>query len=159
MVAFDQAWVRRKGKEWIRHGGKALCEVCGAQDDCAQRVTEPVACGLYVPVISFKDATGLCGAFNTFRRGAGWGNRLKLGQTVALWNLAAGERVGTARVDGIHIADLGDLLGRLAAMNHLMKASDERTAPERLHRILRQLYGSTYAAASEKFTVVELVRL
>lgn len=44
-------------------------------------------------------------------------------------------------------------------MNHLMKGTDEATAPERLHRVLRQLYGNAYAAAEVMFTVVEMRRI
>lgn len=156
---FDQAWVRRKGKVWVRHGQLPLCEVCAARQDCSARADTPTQCASFVPVLSFKDESGLEGEFNTFRRGRGWANRLLLGQVVGLFALTSGRIIGRAVVDGLHVSALGDLLDRLAASNHLMKGSEAASAVERLHRVLRALYGVNHAAFDAVFTVVEVRRV
>jgi len=169
-AAFDQALVRRAGNVWRRQGGLPLCDVCGVKAGCQlhtglatlgevqrARVTIP-ECGTFVPVVGFTDPRGLDGEFNTFRRGQGWAKRAVIGGRVGLYDLAAGAMVGFARVEGIHVGVLGELLQERGAANHLMKTVPEERAPEELHRVLRRAYGTTYAAASETFCVIEMRR-
>jgi hypothetical protein len=167
-VPYDQAHVRRDGSVWRRLGGLTLCEVCGVQHRCdltqaletlaGQKTARVVIgqCAGFLPVLSFQDFTGLEGRFNTFRRGQGWANRVTPSGRVALFDLTGRALLGVARIEGVHVGPLGELLGEHAAMNHLMKARPEQEAPELLHRVLRRLYGNTYAAASEMFSVLSL---
>jgi hypothetical protein len=167
-VPYDQAQVRRSDNVWRRQGGLTLCEVCGVQHRCdltqaldvmAHQKSARVLigqCAGYLPVISFKDSTGLTGSFNTFRRGSGWANRVVLGGRVGIFDLTGRAMLGTARVEGVHTGSLGELLTAHAAMNHLMKPWPEAETPELLHRVLRRLYGNSYAAASEPFSVISL---
>ena len=168
---FDQMLVRRSGRVWRRQGGLPLCEVCGQHEGCdlraalstlgaARRATVMVSeCGAFMPVVGFQDTTGLDREeFNTFRRGRGWANRVFAGCRVALCDIGAGRLIGTAVVTDVHVAPLGELLGQHAATNHLMLAVEEARAPEELHRVLRRLYGTTYAAASQEFSVIALRR-
>jgi hypothetical protein len=167
-VPYDQTHVRRSDTVWRRLGGMTLCEVCGVQHDCdLTQALDTLAyqksarvligqCAGFLPVMSFKDRTGLTGSFNTFRRGSGWANRVVLGGRVGLFDLTGKELLGTARVENVHTGPLGDLLEDHAAMNHLMKVWPEHQAPELLHRVLRRLYGNSYAAASEPYSVISL---
>jgi len=169
-TAFDQALVRRTDKTWVRQSGLPLCDVCGVRDSCrlrsalatlgqVQRARVMIPeCGTYVPVIGFTDPTGTDGEFNTFRRGLGWARRLVIGQRVGLYDLKADRMVGYARVEAIVSGVLGDLLLSHSAFNHLMKALPVDDAPEALQRVLRKAYGTTYAAPSETFSVIECRR-
>lgn len=163
---YDQAHVRRDGQAYRRLGGSSLCEVCGVQATCTLKdalttlarhkaaENNIVRCGGYMPVISFQDPTGIYGTFNTFRRGRGWANRVMPDQRVALFDLAGKALLGTAVIEMVEAAPLGEMLERFAAMNHLMKVREEHEAPELLHRVLKRLYGNTYAAASEVYSVI-----
>jgi hypothetical protein len=163
---YDQAYVRRDGAKWKRLAGLPLCEVCGVQSTCtltqalntlagqkAARV-QVGECAGFMPVISFQDPTGIFGRFNTFRRGRGWANRVVQGQRVALFDMAGRGLLGTAEVEIVEHAPLGELLEAHAPMNHLMKSKPEHEASALLHRVLKRLYGNTYAAASETFSVI-----
>lgn len=165
---YDQALVRREGFGWKRIGGQTLCEVCGAQHRCdLTRALTTLAqhkgatagisqCDAYLPVISFQDCAGIEGSFNTFRRGKGWANRVAPGQRVALFDLAGKALLGTAMVDVVDSGPLGEMLDIHAPMNHLMKVRQPHEAPLLLLRVLRRLYGNTYAAASAPFSVIGL---
>ncbi len=168
MARFDQQLVRRDGNSWKRQGGLSLCEVCGLQEACslpsAMRVMGSTkranivvqGCGEYVPVLGFQDRTGLYGFFNTFRRGMGWARRVTEGGQVGLYDMTADVLLGYAVVSSVHIAPLGTLLTAHASANHLMRHLPEREAPELLHKILVRLYGKTYAALDQEFSVVYL---
>lgn len=165
---YDQALVRRDGQVWKRHGQRPLCEVCGIQHNCAlkqaltvlakQRNAEAVIpkCGVYMPVISFQDRTGIDGHFNTFRRGRGWSNRLLFGQRVAVFDLFGKALLGTATVGVLEVGPLDEMLAAHAASNHLMKAQPGREAPALLHQVLRRLYGNNYAGLDMTYSVIGL---
>lgn len=167
---FDQALVRRAATVWRRQGGLSLCDVCGARTECQLRTALDnlgetrkakivvAECGTYVPVIGFQNRTGLENRFNTFRRGQGWARRTVVGGRVGLFDLSAGEMIGFARVEAAHVGVLGDLLASKSATNHLMKMVEPAAAPDELQKVLRRAYGTTYAAPTETFCVIELRR-
>lgn len=169
MAAFDQALVRRVGKVWRRLGGQPLCEVCASHSFCELRqalmsigasrsakvtVSE---CGSYIPVISFQDMTGIEGVFNTFRRGAGWGRRVQVGDRVAIYDLTSNGLCGIAKVSGVYVGPLADMLSRHAAGNHLMKGKPSGEVEPLLAMIIRRLYGKNYGALDQEFSVIEFV--
>lgn len=165
---YDQTHVRRDGLVWKRIGGQSLCGVCGALPDCnlsqalrtlggQKNATVLVErCGGYLPVVSFQDCTGLEGRFNTFRRGRGWANRVVLSGRVGIFDLAGKTMIGTARVERVESGPLGEMLAAYASMNHLMKAWPVQQTPALLHKVLRRLYGNTYASESAEFSVIEM---
>jgi hypothetical protein len=169
-TAYDQALVRRAGDVWHRQSGLPLCDVCGAKDNCqlrsglatlgkVQRAKVMIStCGTFVPVMGFQDAVGLEGEFNTFRKGLGWARRTQPGLRVGLYDLKGETMIGFARVEAIIEGALGDLLRSHGAFNHLMKAVPAGDAPEALHKALRRAYGTTYAAATVEFCVIEMRR-
>jgi hypothetical protein len=170
MAAFDQALVRRNGRVWIRQGNLPLCDVCGNKDACrlrsalgalgkAQRAKVMIPeCGAFMPVIGFTETRGLEDGFNTFRRGLGWARRVMVGQRVGLYDLKADQMFGQAVVENVISGPLEELLSIHASRNHLMKGLPEEVTSEALHRLLRRLYGTTYAGLAETFTVLELRR-
>lgn len=115
-------------------------------------------CGSFVPVISFKDRTGLDQRFNTFRKGRGWANRVILDQCVGLYDTTANEMLGFAQVVSIHVGPLAGLLVH-APQNHLMKHLPPPETSSALHKILAQLYGRTYAGLDRDFCVIVMERL
>lgn len=164
---FDQALVRRTGRGWKRQGGLPLCGVCGLQNTCQVpgsflalaealgATAQVVECRSYRPVIGFADRAGLQGVrFNTFRRGKGWFNRAPAGTVVGLYDLAADDLFAVARVIEAHAAPLGDLLPVHAHENHLMLARAPGDPVAKLAAELVKLYGRTYAALDQEYSVL-----
>lgn len=165
--AYDQRWIRREGDVYRSAASTvSLCGVCGSHDRCNIRralsysldtwgVTAPVQkCGVFVPVISFRDDTGLTRTFNTFRRGTASHRRMPVGTQVRLYAMDAQAFVGKGRVVESHVGKLGGLLDDHAALNHILRDGDHADASVRLHKILVVLYGKNYAALSEDFSVI-----
>jgi len=169
-TAYDQALVRRTGDVWIRQGGLPLCDVCGVKDACqlrsglatlgrARRARVMIPeCGTFVPVIGFTDPTGTEGEFNTFRKGLGWARRVTVGGRIGLYDLKGDVMIGFARVVAIDSGALGSLLRSHGAFNHLMKTVPVDEVPAQLEKVLRRAYGTTYAALTAEFCVIEMRR-
>ena len=167
MRLYDQRWIS-SGEGRFTSGSKnvKLCEVCGDNQTCnilaslghqAEKFLVNVqvsACGLYAPVLSFRDGTGLSGTFNTFRRGQAWHARVEIGRRVRMFSLEMEEFLGSGVVKEKFLGSLSDLLPRHAAMNHLMKGDLTDDAPDRLMKVLQVLYGKNFASADTIFSVL-----
>lgn len=159
MADYDQRWIRRHGNGFRSASGKhAICGACGDAPRCALPRVQS-ACDVFLPVVSFTDGAGLyVGTFNTFRRGPGWHRRLAVGARVRLFVTSVEEFVGEARVAETHLGPLGPLLGRHAAMNHLLIEANHADADVRLLKILIRLYGRNYTQPNAPFSVIYLER-
>jgi len=164
---YDQRWIKKEGAVFRSAASTVgLCSVCGDAERCnikralefasnAWAVTAPVqSCGVFMPVISFRDDTGVQATFNTFRRGTAWARRAPVGTTVRLYALDIEEFVGTGKVVECHQGALGALLDDHAAFNHLLRDGNYPDAPARLQKILVALYGKNYAAPDKDFSVI-----
>lgn len=167
LAPFDQRFVRRD-EDTFRTTSTAhpLCESCGDEPRCVIRngmrfqsqaygvEASVLGCGVYVPVLTFKDDTGIDRTFNTFRRGAGWYRRVAIGTKVRMFSNAIEDFVADGVVVERYLGPLGTLLGNHASMNHLMRDGMYEDADIRLHKILVGLYGKGYAALDEEYSVV-----
>ena len=163
---YDQRYVRHTPEGFIAHGPDVLCDTCGARDRCsilsgltfmgnAYGVKAPVQlCGVYVPVLSFADRTGLDKVFNTFRRGAGCYRRLPVGTKVRLFANDIDDFVGEGTVIERQLGALGSLLETHAGMNHLMRDGNHSDAEARLQNVLIKLYGKNYSMPTAEYSVV-----
>jgi hypothetical protein len=164
---FDQRFIRNGDEGYVSVSSNVpICSVCGLNGECDTLagltytkhargiIARVITCQQYVPVISFKELIGTEGHFNTFRRGMGWARRIASDKRVRLFDLSESAPSREAVVTQVVSGPLGSLLPLHAKYNHLMLGSDPYTATERLSRVLVRLYGKTYAALDQIFTVI-----
>lgn len=167
LAPFDQRFVRRDEDTYrTTSAAHPLCKSCGDEPRCNirrgmlfQSATYGVeaavtGCGVYMPVLTFKDSEGISGTFNTFRRGPGWYRRVKEGAKVRMFAHDVDDFVADGVVVERHVGVLGSLLERHASMNHLLKAGNYPDSDARLMKILQSLYGKNYASPDEEYSVV-----
>jgi hypothetical protein len=167
LAPYDQRFVRRL-EDRFRTASSAvsLCSVCGDAPRChikrgmdfqsASWAVESTvsACGVFMPVLTFKDDTGLSRTFNTFRRGPGWYRRVNKGTRVRFYATYIDDFVGEGQVVEQFRGPLGHMLEQHAAMNHLMRDLNAPDASAQLQRILIALYGRNYAAPDAEYSVI-----
>lgn len=148
-----------------------LCDHCGRGATCLTRVLSaefqddhgvaaPIKrCGEFLPVLGFRPPfLGLEYRFNTFRLGAGWMKRLKVGGTVVLGDGRNGNRLGLARVESFDAGPLKDILRAHASRNHMM-LEESAGHVAKLAKVLRSHYGPHLLSADKPATVIYLERI
>ena len=103
---------------------------------------------------------GFEGFFNTFRLGAFYLDRLKIGETVALYDNKAKLIFGHAVVESVYAGKLSEMLVAHAALNHTQLSNLGLVEPpEALKTVIKKLYGPHIATDSKRTTVIYLRRL
>lgn len=170
--------VRFTGQRWTilseadQKKALSLCDYCALQDSCltTRRMDELLAefglvaniseCPVYQPVVPFrKPLLGLDGDFNTFRLGAAWARRVKVGAPVALYDAADEVVFGTAEVTAVTVGPFQDVAPRHARFNHMMLDKSADLAPELLWKVMVNSYGSTFMTRERPCSVIYLRRI
>lgn len=163
MFSIETAAEQRRDDRLCFHCGIGF-EACKIQSQVATRnlqlgIEAPVKrCGDFRPVLGFRPPfLGLESRFNTFRLGAGWGNRLIEGRLVVLADGRNGDHLGVARVESFEVGPLRDMLRRHATTNHMMlEESDDHV--RKLAGVLRSHYGPHLLSPDKPATVIFLER-
>lgn len=155
---YDQRFVRRDAAGFLIYSrNHSLCMACGNKPRCSIKeaaMSIVTRCKWFQPVVSFSTTIGINGVFNTFRRGVGIYNRLNVGDIVRLYATDICEFVGEVQVEEKFTDLLLNLLGRHAAMNHILRDGNYPDADMRLHKILVTLYGRSYASVDSAYSVI-----
>lgn len=138
--------------------GEKLCEYCAAFSFCEYE-KKAVACAKFIPPLLFTNPVGLEGAFSTLRLGMAWNDRLAIAKVVSLYNPKAEELIGFARVTDVIAGNLGDLIEVTAHTNHTFLGSDIADKPTALRRVIRNHYGSNFAADDRNATAIYCERI
>jgi hypothetical protein len=168
---YDQRWISLGSDGYqSKTPAVSLCSVCGIANGCVPRkalallrtkgvITHVDRCHPYVPVISFKDETGLSEpTWNTFRRGTAWSRRAPVGTPIRCWVTDAETLFTSGHVIESVTGQLGVLLERHAAMNHALIAGNYADASQRLGKTLIRLYGKNYASPESVYSVIYVQR-
>lgn len=154
----------------VLSSAEPLCGYCGA-DAC--KIKEAIAaalrggtadapvmrCRAFVPVISFSVLDGVnLEAWNTIRIGTAWSRRLAPGSKIAVMDLKLGRIVREMRVERVVTGTIGSLCDGHGFMNHaaLAKGWPGSVAGEQMRRVLRNAYGSRFAAPDKDATAIYL---
>ena len=114
-------------------------------------------CQLMVPPIAFIDPSGTEAKFNTIRLGGAWAGRLSIGQTVGLVRAKDSEVYGFARVIGVDVCDLDEVIGDHAHRNHTVLHLPREQARSAIAKTLPKIYGA-YITPDAVFSVIYLER-
>lgn len=136
----------------------SVCEFCAIQEQCSVGAGRPLVCNDTVPALSFTDETGLSHLANTFRVGAAWMSRLRVGDTIGLYNTKAAQVFGYASVLFVEAGPIGRILKAHAHANHLMLDRPRENAARDLCDWLRRNYGPRIIHPSAKLTAIYLLR-
>lgn len=127
---------------------------------------EAMSCNLFLPALGFSVLKGLdLETWNTFRLGGAWAKRLSPGEDVAVIDTKNNRFVGMARVESVYLGDLDTLLAQHASANHAIiheythEGLRLEDAGDRLMRILKNAYGSTYTHGERTATVIYLRKI
>lgn len=138
--------------------GETICEYCAAVPFCKLPKTA-VYCSSYIPPLLFTNPVGLEGAFSTLRLGMAWFNRLAIAKVVSLYNPKTEELIGLARVTDVIGGNLSDLIDITATTNHSLLGLDAPDKAARLTKIIRNHYGSNFAAPDRNATAIYCERI
>ncbi|MBV6635048.1 MAG: hypothetical protein KI788_03965 [Mameliella sp.] len=140
-----------------------LCETCGRIPCPVKAPLEGIAyvtvgaCGRYIPSIGFSVLDGLdLPAWNTVRVGAAWPKRLAPGDFVCIVDTRSNSIVRHMQVDRMVTDMLGRIIEHHAADNHAILAKQPEDPAAELRRILRNAYGTNFAAPTRKGTALYL---
>lgn len=145
------------GPKAIRDGDN-LCYYCSAAPFCT-RIKTAKECDKFIPTISFTNPVGLEGSFTTLRLGMAWNARLKIAKVIGLYDKAKDTPVGLAKVTDIVSGPLGHLIELTAENNHSLIGSDIKDKAAALRRIIRNHYGSNFAADDRTATAIYCERI
>ena len=178
MVDMNLRRVRFKGTRWTILSDSDqkkilnLCPFCTLQPTCliTRRLDQLLdefglvanisECPTYRPHLTFrKPHLGLDGVFNTFRLGAAWARRVKVGGIVTLIDAQTEEEIGVAEVTEIHCAPFEEVAAKHAWKNHMLLEASLSMAPELLYRVMVNYYGSTFMKKDRPTSVIYLRRL
>lgn len=144
---------------------KILCNHCGRGECRLERAArsrftrtkdKSNACSEFIPVLRFRDLTGLdLFSFNTFRGGIAWCDRVKIGSIVALQDSATKKILSYAVVQRLTTADRELAEQLYGADNHLM--AGQKFDLERFRKLRRR--NSRYSESSVVVTVLWLQRV
>jgi len=121
-------------------------------------------CEIYQPVLTFRlkksHLAGFDTAFNTFRLGSTWYNRLSVGTICALYDSIGKKMFGKAVVNETHHGDMEEMCYDHAYKNHLFLDDDQETASNRMIGAMQAAYGHIMEKRSDQTcTVVYLDRI
>lgn len=150
---------------------KSLCAYCGRKR-CSIRASirkmssEEIvpsirACGEFVPVLAFSILKGLnLDAWNTIRVGQAWAKRLEPGMNVAIADMLNRKIVRHMTVVETYTDTIDRLCSDHAINNHAILADGltHGEAPGMMRQILRNAYGSNFAAPDRTGTVIYLAK-
>jgi len=170
----DMRWIKLKAFIGGEPGeaytsSRLLCDYCGHMGQCDKEQTtrrqfdtqKVRQCGTFLPVLSFADITGTEDDFSTYRVGKAWGERVRIGQSIALFDLGTQEIYGYAIVIAMFIGNRDELLFKHAKTNHLLKAKNYSNASEAgfyFEKLLRRLMGNMIFDNNRFATVLYLRR-
>lgn len=154
-----------------------LCDNC-ATDKCrfrnyASRTMPEVdmrilSCQMFTPAFNFSIVKGFDQPlWNTIRIGSAWEKRLVPGDRIAAIDTQGDKpkTIGLFRVASIHVSTLEDLVANHARFNHAILAEleegkiESRDVQERMMRILKNAYGSNFAAPDRQATAVYMDKI
>jgi len=142
---------------------RGLCDYCG-RFPCSLRgvmdkgtISTVHACEIFIPVLSFSVLDGLDQPiWNTIRIGAAWPKRMGEGQTVAIADTVNKRIVKRMSVKGMSTAPLAEICERHAKYNHAILHRQPEDPVTEMMRIMRNAYGSNFAAAGRNATAIYL---
>lgn len=165
----DNGWTLRSPKE---DRTSNLCFYCTLEETCEvaekmRRITAKHSqiiavtdCLVYRPAIMFRrPLIGLENAFNTFRLGAAFARRVKIGMKVALWDAQGDNEIGVAEVIEVTTGRYSEIAGQHARYNHTQLDLPPEDAPENLFKVMQRSYGTTYCTPDRVVSVLYLRRL
>ena len=162
VLPLDTGWIYKR-----RVGD--LCERCGDIFKCnssSDRATKEFGvemvvseCGIFKPILVFRDRTGLSGEFNTMRLGKAWFHRLYAGKVISMWDKK--EWLGDAEVIEIERGDKQLMMEQHSNLNHMLidQALDSKDAADKMPKILRTAYGNLIYIHNDILTVIYLKAL
>ena len=114
----------------------------------------------YVPPITFRDPVGLDDAFNTFRLGKAWGDRVVVGSVMGLANIE-GAVFGYAKVTDVKVLTKKSACRNHAYANHafLNRGISKAKAGREMEDLLPKLYGPLFVRNNTHITVIYMKRL
>ena len=121
-------------------------------------------CDIYQPILTFRVTKamegGFSGAFNTFRLGATWYNRVSKGTVCGLYDTGKKEMFGKAVVTNKYNGDMEEMCGDHAYKNHLFLGVDKEAAAVRMEVAMKKAYGHIIDHRSSSIcTVIDLHRI
>ena len=115
-----------------------------------------------MPILWFREpAEGLSGAFSTFRLGAAWIKRLKVGDIVGIALTGSKKKLNYAEVTKLDSGRYKDMIRDHAHTNHIIQARgvSKLDAPKELDNIVRRFYGPNLLSDPEKTCCVIHMRV
>lgn len=143
-----------------------LCEKCAINKKCStlkalnrrKNIIAPVKqCKTFVPYIVFSVLDGLDEPmFNTMRPYTAWARRLRLGDTVMLYDSLNDQVIGERTVNQIEQGDKQVMLNDHAGNNHYCLYKEFENPAEELEKLLIRSMGKNFYNASNEMSVIYL---